>query len=163
MSVFLRLPYPPTVNTYWRRHGHTIYVTKEGKAYREAVIALVDKYRLDGRLRVEIEATMPDKRRRDIDNLFKAVLDALTHAEVWGDDNQIDDLRIYRAPEIVAPGHLWVRIFPIIPADPYATSSNLDIRPAPYGSRVRRIPVVPFPLADQAVPRRRRALSRDFG
>jgi crossover junction endodeoxyribonuclease RusA len=111
--IILRLPYPPSMNGYWRTFQNRQIISADGRKYREAVIAKVDDFKLDGRLKVEIEATMPDRRRRDIDNLFKAVLDALTHAQVWGDDNQIDDLRIVRAPEIAAPGHLFVRIWPL--------------------------------------------------
>jgi len=46
---------------------------------------------------VDIEVRMPDKRRRDLDNLPKAVLDGLTHAALWHDDSQIDDLRVWRS------------------------------------------------------------------
>ena len=28
------LPYPPTVNTYWRRHGNTYFISEAGKRYR---------------------------------------------------------------------------------------------------------------------------------
>ena len=49
------------------------------------------------RLKVVIEAYAPDKRRRDLDNLQKALLDSLTYAGVWADDDQVDDLRIYWA------------------------------------------------------------------
>ena len=49
-----------------------------------------------GRLRVEVVAHAPDHRRRDLDNLHKATLDALEHAAVYADDGQIDDLRIRR-------------------------------------------------------------------
>jgi crossover junction endodeoxyribonuclease RusA len=61
-----------------------------------------------GRLAVEIEAHVPDKRKRDLDNLFKAVLDSLTHAGVWADDSQIDALRIVRKP---VGGMIKVRIY----------------------------------------------------
>ena len=54
--------------------------------------------RLAGRLRVTITLNPPDKRRRDIDNFAKAIFDALTHAQVWLDDSQVDDLRIIRGP-----------------------------------------------------------------
>jgi Holliday junction resolvase RusA-like endonuclease len=47
--------------------------------------------------RVVVEVYVPDRRKRDLDNLHKGILDSLTHAGVWGDDSQIDDLRIYRA------------------------------------------------------------------
>jgi crossover junction endodeoxyribonuclease RusA len=49
---------------------------------------------------VEIEAFRPDKRRRDLDNLLKATLDACTAAGVWQDDCNIVDLRIYWADTI---------------------------------------------------------------
>ncbi len=38
----------------------------------------------------------PDRRARDLDNLGKALLDALTKAGVYGDDSQIDHLTFAR-------------------------------------------------------------------
>lgn len=38
----------------------------------------------------------PDRRRRDLDNIQKAVLDALQHANLYRDDNQIDFLLTQR-------------------------------------------------------------------
>ena len=108
------LPWPPTVNTYWRhanKGGTTIvYVAKEGQIYRTAVQGLVATKRKlhTARLRVEIEAWPPDKRKRDLDNILKSLLDALTYAGIWEDDSQIDDLRIYRA---TIGGMVKVRIY----------------------------------------------------
>jgi Holliday junction resolvase RusA-like endonuclease len=51
----------------------------------------------EARLRIDIECRMPDRRRRDVDNVPKAVLDALTHAGFWSDDSQIDDMRVWRS------------------------------------------------------------------
>jgi crossover junction endodeoxyribonuclease RusA len=108
------LPWPPTVNTYWRhanRGGTTIvYIAKEGQMYRTAVQGLVATKRKlhTGRLRVEIEAWPPDKRKRDLDNILKSLLDALTYAGIWEDDSQIDDLRIYRT---TIGGMVKVRIY----------------------------------------------------
>lgn len=50
--------------------------------------------KLNKQLKVTITAYRPDNRRRDLDNLLKAVLDALTHAGVYEDDHLICDLRI---------------------------------------------------------------------
>ena len=120
LSFEATLPWPPTVNTYWRHRVigklATVYISPEGQAYRKAVnLCLaehgVKTYELEGDLRVEIEVFPPDKRKRDIDNLLKSLLDSLTHAKVWKDDNQISDLRIYRNPIIA--GMVKVRVYEI--------------------------------------------------
>jgi len=58
---------------------------------------------------VTIKAIAPDKRRRDLDNMLKAVLDALEHAKVYENDSQIDDLRITRLPP-EKPGRIIVTV-----------------------------------------------------
>lgn len=102
--VTLRLPYPPTVNHYWRIGTTTkgrgaLFLTDKAKAYRADVEACVWEQlgkapKLQGLLRLTITVTTPDRRKRDIDNLLKAPLDAMQKAGVYIDDNQIRDLRI---------------------------------------------------------------------
>lgn len=98
----LTLPWPPTVNHYYRKFRGRIVVSAKGLAYRNAVadqvLAQRGAKRFSGRLNVSIVAHMPDKRRRDLDNLLKGTLDSLTHAGVWLDDEQIDRLSIERGP-----------------------------------------------------------------
>jgi crossover junction endodeoxyribonuclease RusA len=79
-------------------------ISAKGREYRKAVADQVliqsGAKNLAGKLLVEIEAWRPDNRRRDLDNLLKAVLDGCTHAGVWEDDSNIVDLRIYWAEHI---------------------------------------------------------------
>lgn len=117
-GIVFCVPWPPTVNTYWRNvtvggKPRTL-ISRKGRIYRQTVAKVLLKREiaselLSCRLRVHIKAYPPDKRRRDLDNLPKAVLDAFTHAGVWADDSQIDDLRITRY-EPVSDGRLNVRI-----------------------------------------------------
>jgi crossover junction endodeoxyribonuclease RusA len=110
--IEITLPWPPTVNTYWRQYQGRILISAKGREYRKAVADQVLIQRaakhIDYAMRVEIEAFRPDRRRRDLDNLLKAALDSLTYAGVIEDDSQIHDLRIYWAPTI--GGMLKVKI-----------------------------------------------------
>jgi crossover junction endodeoxyribonuclease RusA len=117
--VVIIIPYPPSVNTYWRAVKGRVIISKRGREYRDAVYTAInsafesddveDPRPLLGRLQVKITATMPDRRRRDIDNINKAALDALGYAGVFGDDEQIDDLHVLRG-EVMKPGCLEVEI-----------------------------------------------------
>lgn len=94
-----RLPWPPSVNTYWRRGPKVTYLSPKAKLYRAEVwVSVYDGRRapMQSRLAVNIELTLPDRRKRDIDNHLKAAIDALQHAGVFADDEQIDELRVKR-------------------------------------------------------------------
>lgn len=113
----LVLAWPPSINHYWRRAGRVIHISSEGRRYRGLVADACRAQRWQprtGRLAVEIEAHPPDRRRRDLDNLTKATLDALAHAGAFEDDEQIDWLLIRRAP-VVRGGELRLRIGPVAP------------------------------------------------
>ena len=98
------LPWPPSVNNYWRSVHGRMLISAEGRTYRQAVaeMALTERWPKFGpaRVGVEIEAWPPDRRRRDLDNILKAIFDALTHAGVWDDDSQIDRICVVRYPLI---------------------------------------------------------------
>lgn len=105
--IEIELPYPPSANSYYRhptkgalagRH----LISAKGRDYRCEVIRRIAplNYSAPGRLAVTIICHAPDKRRRDLDNLTKGLLDAMTHAGLWADDEQIDDLRIIRGANV---------------------------------------------------------------
>lgn len=102
-AIRASLPYPPTINHYWRhtvRRGRvSVYVTPDGRAYRKLVkLILRGVQELTGRIRIEVLVHPPDARTRDLDNLLKCLFDSLTVAGVWGDDNQVDELLVVRGP-----------------------------------------------------------------
>ena len=67
---------------------------------------------MKSRLRVQLDCYPGDMRKRDLDNLPKSLLDALTYAGVWIDDEQIDDLRIRRM-QVEKPGFVRVSVWEI--------------------------------------------------
>jgi crossover junction endodeoxyribonuclease RusA len=114
--IEITLPWPPSVNTYWRNFDGRMIISARGREYRETVGDQMTLQKMvkhfKGQLKVEIEAFRPDKRRRDLDNLLKATLDGLAHAGVYEDDSQIVDLRIYWAKDI--GGMLKIKIEEIV-------------------------------------------------
>ena len=119
MRVY-ELPYPPSVNHYWRRVGPRTLISREGRAFREKVCAILaagatgaarGAEPFAGPIAVQIDAYPPDRRRRDLDNLLKGTLDALERGGAYEDDGQIDLLVVSRQ-ETVDGGQLIVRLCP---------------------------------------------------
>jgi crossover junction endodeoxyribonuclease RusA len=109
------LPYPPSVNTYWRhpskgplagRH----LISEKGREYRSQVMAAIGQVEpMKGRLSIGIIAYAPDKRRRDLDNILKSLLDAITAAGVVEDDSQFDVIKIVRGEQMDG-GAIFIKI-----------------------------------------------------
>jgi len=58
--------------------------------------ATKDLPKLVGNMSLVMEVYPPDNRRRDLDNLLKATLDAMEKAGLYSDDKLFDDIRIIR-------------------------------------------------------------------
>lgn len=99
-ELVIALPYPPTGNHSVKHAGGRHWLTAGAKKYRDDVCLMVRAQNAATgfleRLRVVCEIYPPDRRRRDMDNAWKSAGDALTHAGVWKDDFQIEDLRLVR-------------------------------------------------------------------
>ncbi|WP_455424928.1 RusA family crossover junction endodeoxyribonuclease [Dryocola sp. LX212] len=116
----LTLPFPPSVNTYWRapnkgplkgRH----LVSEGGRKFRKAAFASVvtQLNRIPqpmlGDLSVNVVLFPPTRQRRDMDNYLKALFDSLTNARVWDDDCQIKHMEVSWGP-VIAKGSAEVTI-----------------------------------------------------
>jgi len=111
------LPFPPTINSYYSHTRNGVYISKKGRLFRESILDAVNQQKgdyfttLSKPLQVDIILQMPDRRVRDLDNYMKALLDAVTKAEVWTDDSIIDKLTVTRG-EIIKKGHVTMTITP---------------------------------------------------
>lgn len=109
----ITLPWPPGNNHLFSVFRGRKIKSKKGREYTSAVTQQIteanQQYQLAGRLKVKILAYPPTRARRDLDNLFKAPLDSLTHAGVIADDSLIDDVRMVRC-EVVKGGRLEIII-----------------------------------------------------
>lgn len=104
--IVVELPWPPTVNTYWRRFGDRYFISKQGKQFRRDTIYTCINYKgmfcNNERVKLVVEAYPPDNRRRDIDNILKVICDSLEAAQVFDDDSQIDEIHIKRYPQMLS-------------------------------------------------------------
>lgn len=122
--------YPPTVNNYYVKTQRGVFISQKGKKFRDQVIQdvceqLAGFEKQYGRLRLDVVLFVPDKRRRDIDNVQKPLLDALTHAGVWDDDSQLDQITIYRGAHTF-DGKTYIRVSEAGPIIPIGMEKLLD-------------------------------------
>lgn len=118
--IELVLPWPPSANAYYRhpsagRFSGMHLISEKGREFREAVrlICLENGVKpISGRLHVNVRLFPPDKRKRDVDNSAKSLLDSLTHGGCWEDDSQIDLLHIERH-HVIKGGVVHVCIKPL--------------------------------------------------
>ena len=112
--ISIKLPWPPTVNTYYTVARGRKILSKRGRKYKDdcaAEMLLQRPGKVAGRLGIRIDAFVPDRRKRDLDNLVKPVLDSLGSGPnaLFDDDSQIDQLAVYRCP-VAKPGFLRVYV-----------------------------------------------------
>ena len=139
-TVEALLPWPPSVNHYWgkeimlpaeyeisrnigtdgfyrwlkRNSRAKEYLTQEAKDFRTIVGLLVNVGKCGVGFKASLSMVMrvypPDRRRRDLSNLYKAVEDALEAAGVFVNDEQIVEHHSKKMVETVKGGAIMVRI-----------------------------------------------------
>lgn len=117
------LPFPPSINGYWKqivlrtksgKSFRSTGLTKRAKQFRIDALALIKKQYpihtiIDFPVKVFIQLHPPTLRKYDVDNFNKGILDALTHANIWVDDELVYDLRIVKREKVKA-GAVIVKI-----------------------------------------------------
>lgn len=97
------LPFPPPVNNLYRNVPGRGRVTTEryrtwkqaaGWDMRQAMMARNNPPPLEGEVQVFITLCKPDRRKRDLDGMAKAIIDQLVEHQVIADDSQVTWLRL---------------------------------------------------------------------
>lgn len=128
VSFLYTLPWPPSANRYYRHlskgplAGRSL-ISKAGRVFREDAVRACGEQGcplqpLAEPVRVEVHANPPDARRRDLDNLLKPTMDALTHAGVLADDSWVKQLYIEMGERAAPLGVLTVLVLPITRKEP---------------------------------------------
>jgi Holliday junction resolvase RusA-like endonuclease len=112
--ITLELPWPPSVNHYYKHVGNKVLISKEGRQYREVVANRIKaagiKKNMD-KVEVAIQLYPPDRRRRDVDNVLKCLLDSFTIGGIYDDDSQIYFLSIEKLEPMPPDGMAVVKVF----------------------------------------------------
>ena len=95
------LPYPPSVNGYWRTFRSRQIISKRGREYVKLVDSEMQKLKLHGEglscpLKFKMVINPPTLRSYDVDNFTKGVFDALSKCGFWVDDRQVQMLTVIK-------------------------------------------------------------------
>lgn len=104
----ISLPYPPTLNNLFKNAGARGRVkTQAYNCWLQEALLILRAQRAPkhtGSFRATIVLTRPDRRRRDIDNTVKALMDALKKGGVIEDDHLAQSVTVAWAWEEITPG-----------------------------------------------------------
>jgi crossover junction endodeoxyribonuclease RusA len=97
MYVVLVLPFPPSVNNLFSGTRRR-FISKGYKAWKEEAHLALLKQRplphIGGKVTCRYSFGRPDKRRRDLGNLEKAISDCLVEHAVIEDDSLIEEMTL---------------------------------------------------------------------
>jgi crossover junction endodeoxyribonuclease RusA len=100
----LILPFPPSVNGYWRSTQKGVLISERGRIFRSNALASIYQQlrsrptALLTELDVHLVLYPPTRAKRDLDNFQKALFDGLTHAGIWKDDSQVKRMTVEWGP-----------------------------------------------------------------
>lgn len=109
------LPFPPSTNHIWRHVRGRTFLSAAGRRFRQRVAAILRAANIQptsGKLCCSVTVFPPDRRRRDLDNLLKSLLDAMQHGGALHDDSQIVWLLIEKAELCPPDGKVQVTLTP---------------------------------------------------
>lgn len=95
-----------SVNNMYIQRGRRRVLTSAYREFKSRVIEAVNNRSLpEGARNVEVAINyiQPDKRRRDVDNIIKPVLDGLTQAGFWSDDSIVQKVTALKSPPDYVP------------------------------------------------------------
>lgn len=94
-ALNFELPWPPSVNNYYRHVGQRVLISRAGRKYRMMCVSrLSGIMKLKGNVSLKIQCYPPDRRRRDLDNILKCLQDSIVAAGALEDDSQIKKLNM---------------------------------------------------------------------
>ena len=130
----MKIPFPPSVNHLWIHTRGRKVINKQYQEFIDAIVtALIGRQNLldeSDYYSVSLIAFPSDRRRRDLDNIFKATLDALTRAKIWRDDSQVVEIHAVKGPAAE-------QAFVIVKITAYIYPTAVELIPEHWGEITR--------------------------
>ena len=114
-GITLELPWPPSVNHYYKHVGPRVLISREGRHYRDCIASLLQASgvkKFTDSVSLELLLYPPDFRRRDIDNVEKSLFDALTFGGLYEDDSLVKRLFAEMLEPMPPAGLCVIRVAP---------------------------------------------------
>ena len=111
-AISFELPWPPSVNRYYRHVGPRVLISREGRRYRMMCVSRLGGVfpKLEGKVKLTGEFYPPDARKRDLDNVLKCMIDSLVHAGLMRDDSQIKHIDVQMMSPIPPEGAVYIKL-----------------------------------------------------
>lgn len=115
-AVSFELPWPPSVNRYYRHVGPRVLISREGRRYRMMCVSRLGGVfpKLEGKVKLTGEFYPPDARKRDLDNVLKCMIDSLVHAGLMRDDSQIKHIDVQMMSPVPPEGAVYIKLEEIL-------------------------------------------------
>ena len=101
-SIKITIPnVPMSVNCMYRTYKGRVILSRRGREYKSETKKYIDNYiesmddfePIEGRVKIELDICFRDKRKRDLDNYVKSVIDSIKN-KLFGDDDLIFELNV---------------------------------------------------------------------
>ena len=115
--IELELPVAVSENHYRRFTGRFPIISAAGRKYHEQVkfrFQRSGQSKIEGPVSLHIDFYPPDRRKRDIDNQFKCLLDSLVSAGCIEDDSLIHELHLIIVFYQIVKAHIYLRHFHVL-------------------------------------------------
>lgn len=111
-AISFELPWPPSVNRYYRHVGPRVLISREGRRYRMMCVSRLGGVfpKLEGKVKLAGEFYPPDARKRDLDNVLKCMIDSLVHAGLMRDDSQIKHIDVQMMSPVPPEGAVYIKL-----------------------------------------------------
>ena len=111
-AISFELPWPPSVNRYYRHVGPRVLISREGRRYRMMCVSRLGGVfpKLEGKVKLTGEFFPPDARKRDLDNVLKCMIDSLVHAGLMRDDSQIKHIDVQMMSPVPPEGAVYIKL-----------------------------------------------------